>query len=99
MNVEFFQNMFGTWKGYVYNFVGSLDGVTDIHSYVTGKFAEAIGNNQVICSVVELKPGMVVVYCQDLCQDTEEFKLYFDLLIPTPEPVDSAVAPETPPTE
>lgn len=102
MNIEFFQNMFGTWKGYVYQFIGSLDGVNDTHSHVTGKFAAAINNNQVICSVVEIKPGMVIVYSQDFCQDNEEFKLYFDLLMPTPEfvePVAPPAPPETPPTQ
>ena len=101
MNVEFFHNVFGTWKGYVYKYSGTLDGVADISTHVTEKFVAATGNAQIVCSVVEVKPGEVFLYTQDLYPDNDDFKLYFDLLLPTPEPVEPPPepAPETPPTE
>ena len=101
MNIEFFHNVFGTWKGYVYKYVGSLDGITDIPVHVTERFVAATGHTQIVCSVVEAKPGAVFLYTQDLYPDNDEFKLYFDLLLPTPEHVELPPdpAPETPPTE
>ena len=99
MNIEFFQNVFGTWKGYVYQYLGNLDGVTDISAHITNRYVELTGHSQVICSVVEVKPGMVVMYTEDLFSDNDEFKLYFDLLITTPEPVEPPPPEDTPPTE
>lgn len=100
MNIEFFQNVFGAWKGYVYQYLGSLDGVENIPAYVTNRYVELTGHGQIICSVVEVKPGLVVMYVDELFPDNDEFRLYFDLLLPTPEPIElPPPAEETPPTE
>jgi hypothetical protein len=94
MNIDYFQNVFGAWKGYVYQYLGNLDGVESIHTHVTDKFVEVYNHPEVISTVVEVKPGMVVLFTQDLVEDSNEFKMYCNLLMPAPE-----VVVETPPAE
>lgn len=97
MNLEFFQTMFGAWKGYVYKYLGSLD-VENLHAYVTERFANTVGHNLIICTVVEVKPGIVVVYSEDKIEDNSEFQLWFDLLVPSSY-VELPPPEETPPEE
>jgi hypothetical protein len=51
-----------------------------------------------VSSVVEVKPGLAVLYTSDLYPDNSEFVLMHDLLIKPPE---GSTAPpeEAPPTE
>lgn len=94
MNIEFFQNVFGTWKGYVYQYTGNLDGVEKIPAHVTDRFVEIYNHPEVISTVVEVNPRMVVLYTQDLVEDSDEFKLHLNLLMPQAEAI-----VETPPSD
>lgn len=104
MDIEFFHNVFATVKGYVYQYVGSLDGVESIPHHVTERFAVLNNNNLINASVVEIKPGLAVLYVPDLYPDNDEFKLLHDLLMKQPEnvvvipPQEQAIV-DTPPTE
>jgi hypothetical protein len=51
-----------------------------------------------VSSVVEVKPGLAVLYTSDLYPDNSEFVLMHDLLIKPPEG-STAPTEEAPPTE
>lgn len=97
MDREFFQQVFCTWKGYVYRYAGDLSGVTDIPVYVTEKFVAQHQDTLVVSTVVEVKPGVVVVYSPTLYADNDEFTLIVDLLDPREPEVLEAPPEETPP--
>lgn len=98
MNLEFFQTMFGAWKGYVYKYLGNT-GVENIHAHVTERFATAVGNPLIVSTVVEVNPNLVVLYSLDRIEENSDFQLMFDLLIPTPEVLPEVPPESTPPTE
>jgi hypothetical protein len=98
MDIEFFHNVFATVRGYVYQYKGSLDGIESVPHHVTDRFVALNNNPMLVSSVVEVKPGLAVLYTSDLYPDNSEFVLMHDLLIKPPE---GSTAPpeEAPPTE
>jgi hypothetical protein len=101
MDREFFQQVFCTWKGYVYRYVGDLTGIENIPVHVTERFVAQHQDNLFVSTVVEVKPGVVAVYSDTLYPDNNEFTLWFDLLTPPlPEmPPVEETPPETPPEQ
>ena len=95
MDIEYFHNVFATVRGYVYQYAGSLEGVESVPHHVTERFAALNNNPLVNSSVVEVKPGLAVLYVPDLYPDNDEFKLMHDLLLKQPE----MLVVDTPPTE
>lgn len=96
MDREFFQQVFCTWQGYVYRYLGDLTGVENIPVHVTERFVAQHQDNLVVSTVVEVKPGVVAVYSNTLYPDNDEFTLWMDLL--TPPPPEMPVE-ETPPEQ
>lgn len=95
MNKRFLQQVFNTFSGYVYQFVGQIPPGESVSHFVTEKFVTAAADSRLTTTVVELPLyNAVVIYSTENIQ-SDEFVLVTDL-VPEPDPEPEVPADETP---
>lgn len=78
MSKQFFNEAFHPWKGFVYNYIGTVP--DDPTHQITEKFVESIGTHDVGTTVSEVENyGWVLYVDRSVTIDDPDFVLLYDL--------------------